>query len=186
MPPLGGMATTYSMSSNCQAFALGHSSGSIHLFSKGDNETFNDFSEQTLIVDPPTLNNPYIDINNEIASFSSVPVPLTDQNLLSDWPLTTTPKFRPTPVINPEIMENSRVHMGIVSVPNRIDFKRNQINDAAYQAYTDELESLASRTAFSLREFDVSIEKLNGTERNGRGESDSSGGAKVENGLAEN
>jgi hypothetical protein len=76
--------------------------------------------------------------------------------------------------------------MGIVSVPNRIDFKRNQINDAAYQAYTDELESLASRTAFSLREFDVSIEKLNGTERNGRGESDSSGGAKAENGLAEN
>jgi hypothetical protein len=59
-------------------------------------------------------------------------------------------------------MENSRVHMGIISVPNRIDFKRNQINDADYQSYIDELESLSSKTAFSLREFDVSIDKLNG------------------------
>ena len=61
------------MSGNCQAFAFGHSSGkkhltvlkrlflcssflfylgSLHLFSKGENETFNDFSEPTLIVEP--------------------------------------------------------------------------------------------------------------------------------------
>ena len=103
-----------------------------------------------------------MDIFNEIAPLSSVPVPLTDQALLSDWPLATTPKFRPTPVINTEIMENSRVHMGIISVPNRIDFKRNQIYDAGYQSYIDEFEKLANTTAFSLKEFDVNLEKSNG------------------------
>ena len=132
------------------------------MFSKGDNETFNDYSEQTLIVEQPVINNPYIDINNEVAPLSSVPVPLTNQNLLSDWPLETAPKFRPTPPIDPEIMENSRVHMGIISVPNRIDLKRNQINDANYQSYIGDLENLAKATSFSLKEFNVQLEKNDG------------------------
>ena len=47
-----GLATTFSMSSNAQCFAFGHSTGSIHLFTRGDNAQFNEFSEPTLIVEP--------------------------------------------------------------------------------------------------------------------------------------
>ncbi len=50
--PITGLATTFSMSSNSNAFAFGHSTGSIHLFNKGENELFNDFSEPTFFADP--------------------------------------------------------------------------------------------------------------------------------------
>lgn len=83
-------------------------------------------------------------------------------------------------------MENSRVHMGIISVPNRIDFKRNQINDLEYQSYIDELENLATKTAFSLREFDVSIDKLNGMEKTRENSSNDSSLHHTENGNNNN
>ena len=54
--------------------------------------------------------------------------------------------------------------MGIMSVPNRIDFKRNQINDSNYQAYIGDLEKLAQATSFSLKELDEQLEKPSVTE----------------------
>lgn len=85
MPPMG-MATTFAMSNNTQAAAFTHNSGSVHLFTKGENILFNDFSEETLFVDPPQVSNTYIDINNEIAPLSSISVPLSENNKYSsDW-----------------------------------------------------------------------------------------------------
>lgn len=55
VPP--GIATTFSRSSNSQSFAFGHSSGSVHLFSKGDNVLFNDYSEPTLFIEPVIIVN---------------------------------------------------------------------------------------------------------------------------------
>jgi len=84
--PLPGLATSFSMSENSQAVAFGHSSGSVHLFTKGENVLFNDFAEETLFVDPPHATNMYIDINNEIAPLSSIPVPLAEKgDYISDW-----------------------------------------------------------------------------------------------------
>jgi hypothetical protein len=40
------------MSETCQAVAFGHSSGSLHLFGKGDALQFNGYSVPTLFVDP--------------------------------------------------------------------------------------------------------------------------------------
>jgi len=84
--PLPGLATSFSMSENSQAVAFGHSSGSVHLFTKGENVLFNDYAEETLFVDPPHATNMYIDINNEIAPLSSIPVPLAEKgDYISDW-----------------------------------------------------------------------------------------------------
>lgn len=85
LPPMA-LATSFSMSENSQAVAFGHTSGSVNLFTKGENILFNDFSEETMFVDAPQTNNPYIDINNEIAPLSSIPVPLADKgSYISDW-----------------------------------------------------------------------------------------------------
>ena len=62
-PPIG-LASTFSVSENCQAIAFGHSSGSVHLFTKGENILFNDFSEPTLFIDAPQYSNTFIDINH--------------------------------------------------------------------------------------------------------------------------
>ena len=149
-----GLATTFSVSENCQAIAFGHSSGSVHLFSKGENILFNDFSEPTLFIDAPQYSNTFIDINNEIAPLSSVPVPLTDENsqkLISDWPKKVIkPNYRPTPVINSELLSNSRIIHGIISVPNRTEMKRNQVFNKTYQDGLEELNNKSFETAICL------------------------------------
>ncbi len=151
-PPIG-LATTFSVSENCQAIAFGHSSGSVHLFTKGENILFNDFSEPTLFIDPPQYSNTFIDINNEIAPLSSIPVPMTDnsQTLISDWPKKSNkPGYRPTPVINSELLNNSRIIHGIISVPNRFEMKRNQVFNKSYQDGLQELEKKSFETAILL------------------------------------
>ena len=46
-------STTFVMSETCNSMAFGHSSGSLHLFAKGDqNPQFNTYSVPTLFVDP--------------------------------------------------------------------------------------------------------------------------------------
>lgn len=151
-PPIG-LATTFCVSENCQAIAFGHSSGSVHLFTKGENILFNDYSEPTLFIDPPQYSSAYIDINNEIAPLSSIPVPLTEpnQSLISDWPKKfSKPGYRPTPVINSELLANSRIIHGIISVPNRLDIKRNQVFNKNYQDGLQELEKKSFETAIPL------------------------------------
>lgn len=163
MPPMG-LATTFSMSENSQAVVFGHSSGSVHLFTKGENVLFNDFSEQTYFADPPQFSNSYIDINNEIAPLSSIPVPMIEnENYVSDWEFSTKkPEYRPTPVINPEVLNNTRVIHGIISVPNRTSIKRNQIFDEHYEKLLSELDERSSQTSISL---DMMIQKPLETEK---------------------
>ena len=167
-----GLAHTFSMSDNCQAVAFGHSSGSVHLFTKGENVLFNDFSEETLFIDPPQFSNAYIDINNEIAPLSSIPVPLTNEKkLISDWPNNSAkPEYRPSPEINPELMNNTRIIHGIISVPNRLDMKRNQIFDNIYQESLKLLEIKSHESTIPLiqmikkEEFESTQVKIKGKE----------------------
>jgi PAB-dependent poly(A)-specific ribonuclease subunit 2 len=150
VPPLG-LATTFSMSENSQAFAFGHSSGSVHLFSNNENTLFNDYSEQTVFIDPPQLTSSYIDINNEIAPLSSVPVPIIENagNCISDWPKELTKyEYRPQPSL--PNLSNTRVIHGITSVPNRMNIKRNQIYNQAYMDEIKELEKKITETSIPL------------------------------------
>ena len=90
MPPTG-LATSFCMSENSQAIAFTHSTGSVHLFAKGNENNlggvlFNDFADETLFVEAPQASGMYIDVNNEIAPLSSVPVPLMEKGeYTSDW-----------------------------------------------------------------------------------------------------
>lgn len=157
MAPMG-LANTFSMSDNSQAAAFGHSCGSVHLFTKGENIIFNDFSEQTQFVDPPEIGNTYIDVNNEIAPLSSIPVPhIRNGDYVSDWKISSEKtEYRPTPVIDQKVMNNTRVIHGIISVPNRIGIKRNQIFDDNYKETISDLENKISETSISL---DLMIQK---------------------------
>ena len=112
--------------------------------------TFNDFSEPILT----QYSNTYIDIKDEMVPLSSVPVPLTDENsqkLISDWPKKVIkPNYRPTPVINSELLSNSRIIHGIISVPNRTEMKRNQVFNKTYQDGLEELNNKSFETAICL------------------------------------
>ena len=171
--PMGGMATTFSMSSNSQAFAFGHSTGSIHLFNKGENELFNDYSEQTFFSDPPQMSSNYIDINHEMAPLSSIPVPLNYSSLSSNWPNKDyMTKYRPTPPVSSELTDNARIINNIASVPNRINLKRNQIFNEDYEKCLDDIEHRSYETFIPLRElaplFSKPIETLPGESQNER------------------
>jgi hypothetical protein len=129
--------------------------------------TFNDFSEPTLT----RYSDTYIDINNEIAPLSSVSVPLTDENsqkLISDWPQALIkPSYRPTPVINSELLSNTRIRNGIISVPNRTKMKRNQMLNKTYQDIQEELNNKSFETAICLEHMiQKSLETKNNNNNN--------------------
>lgn len=96
-----------------------------------------------------------MDINDESVSLSSMPVPLTgEKTLVSDFPKSCiTYDYRPTPAINPELLSNARVIHGIMSVPNRINLKRNQIFNEAYQNQLNEYVKNSKETSMSLEEM---------------------------------
>ena len=74
--------------------------------------------------------------------------PNNQQTLASDWPIRehTAPRYRPTPPISSELLQNARVIHGITSVPNRSELKRNQLFNADYEAYVARLEQAAQST----------------------------------------
>ncbi len=62
------------MSETCQAVAFGHSTGSLHLFGKGENCQFNSYSVQTLFVDPVSMKKlDYLDYTRDICSTKFCP-----------------------------------------------------------------------------------------------------------------
>lgn len=162
--PLPGQATSFCMSENSQAVAFGHSTGSVHLFTKDENVLFNDFAEETLFVEPPQASNMYMDVNNEMAALSSIPVPFAEKgDYVSEWSLSSQkPEYRPTPVINQEILNNTRVIHGIISVPNRLEVNRNQISNDDYRQAMIDLRDRVAETSISL---DCMIQKPLDTEQ---------------------
>lgn len=58
---------------------------------------------------------------------------------------------RPTPKMSSELMENARVLNNIMSVPNRVGLKRNQIYNEAYKSHLADLEEKSRTTSYDLR-----------------------------------
>lgn len=50
-----------------------------------------------------------------------------------------------------ELMENARVLNNIMSVPNRVGLKRNQIYNEAYKSHLADLEEKSRTTSYDLR-----------------------------------
>lgn len=96
-----------------------------------------------------------MDINDKTQSFSNIPMPFTDELLISsnlpkDW---STYQYRPTPSIDEELLSNARVIHGITSAPNRINMKRNQVNDA-YKKCISKLGELSHKTIDNTNQSD--------------------------------
>lgn len=58
---------------------------------------------------------------------------------------------RPTPKMSSELMENARVLNNIMSVPNRVGLKRNQIYNEAYKNHLADLEEKSRTSSYDLR-----------------------------------
>lgn len=95
-----------------------------------------------------------------MAPISSVPVPMNDDYLISDWPTKELkPEHRPTPKISSELIDNARIIHNIMSVPNRCDLKRNQVYlNEDYERFLKEIEENSVRTSVNLEEF-VEVKK---------------------------
>lgn len=101
-----------------------------------------------------------MDINQEMPPLSSIPVPLTDEMPISEWPKEwCTYEYRPTPKIDDELTSNARVIHGIMSVPNRTAMKRNQDFQELYKAQLANLGEMAAGTFEDLTNLPVESEK---------------------------
>ena len=58
--------------------------------------------------------------------------------------------LRPTPVINQDLMNNTRVIHNIISVPNKVQMKRNQIYNTDYIENLKAMEKKAEETSIAL------------------------------------
>ena len=97
----------------------------------------------------PTSVGPYIDINDEMAPISSVPVPLTNEIPISTWTKEQCAnEYRPTPPIDEELLSNARVIHGITSVPNRNGMKHIQQLSESYRNCLSKFDERSKQTSF--------------------------------------
>ena len=97
-----------------------------------------------------------MDINQEMPQLSSIPIPLTDEIPISDWPKEwCICEYRPTVKIDDELTSNARVIHGIMSVPNRTAMKRNHGFNEVYKLQLANLAELCSSTFEDLAQLPV-------------------------------
>ncbi|XP_055936356.1 PAN2-PAN3 deadenylation complex catalytic subunit PAN2-like [Argiope bruennichi] len=138
----GADILTFDTSSSCQAFAFGDAAGYLHLYGASNEVQFNQFNRPTEFADSVEPFQP-IDINDEITPLSIIPMPHCEDKLLSDLP----PEFcqvvyRPTPPIDPLILNSMKMVRSIGYAPNPGNRRRNQV---PYQLDNKQLDSPVSR-----------------------------------------
>lgn len=78
---------TFDVSASKQALAFGDSEGCVHLWADSPEVTFNTYSRETDFALPCIVDTlPHLDWNQDLVPLSLIPVPLTSETLLSDWP----------------------------------------------------------------------------------------------------
>ncbi|XP_035212359.1 PAN2-PAN3 deadenylation complex catalytic subunit PAN2-like isoform X2 [Stegodyphus dumicola] len=118
---------TFDTSSSCQAFAFGDAAGYLHLYGASNEVQFNQFSRPTEFADSVEPLQP-IDINDEVTPLSTIPLPNCEGKLLSDWPPELCQvAYRPTPPIDPLILNTMKMVGSIGYAPNPANRRRNQV-----------------------------------------------------------
>jgi len=122
------MCLSFDVSASCHHMAFGDSTGSLHLFST-NSSTFNTFSRDTEFPDAVILDHlPQISVTDELASYASIPMPVTSHTLSSDWPSQfIEPGYRPPPEVDRQILQSMKMVGNIGYAPNPGTFRRNQI-----------------------------------------------------------
>lgn len=126
----GSVLTSLDVSSSSQAVGMGDNGGSLHLMSSSHTPIYNAFSRPTEFADAIEEYSS-IDINDTMAIYSSIPLPVTSSPLLSDWP----PEFikvvyRRTPPIDPEILRTMKMQGTVGYAPNPNTKRRNQVAES--------------------------------------------------------
>lgn len=84
---VGPLIMTFDVSASKQALAFGDSEGCVHLWADSPEVTFNTYSRETDFALPCIVDTlPHLDWNQDLVPLSLIPVPLTSESLLSDWP----------------------------------------------------------------------------------------------------
>lgn len=78
---------TFDVSASKQALAFGDSEGCVHLWTDSPEPSFNPYSRETEFALPCLVDSlPPLDWSQDLLPLSLIPVPLTTDTLLSDWP----------------------------------------------------------------------------------------------------
>lgn len=85
--PVGPLLMTFDVSASKQALAFGDSEGCVHLWTDSPEPSFNPYSRETEFALPCVVDSlPPLDWSQDLLPLSLIPVPLTTDTLLSDWP----------------------------------------------------------------------------------------------------
>ncbi|KAG8452458.1 hypothetical protein GDO86_004299 [Hymenochirus boettgeri] len=120
---------SFDVSSSKQVLAFGDSDGCTHLWSDTPDATFNTYSRDTEFALPCMVDNlPHLDWIQDLMPLSLIPMPLTSEPLLSDWPSTNSiPAPRRAPPVDPDILRNMKQVGFIGYSPNPRTKLRNQV-----------------------------------------------------------
>ncbi|XP_021234933.1 PAB-dependent poly(A)-specific ribonuclease subunit PAN2 isoform X1 [Numida meleagris] len=126
---VGPLIMTFDVSASKQALAFGDSEGCVHLWADSPEVTFNTYSRETDFALPCIVDTlPHLDWNQDLVPLSLIPVPLTSETLLSDWPAANSaPAPRRAPPVDPEILRTMKKVGFIGYAPNPRTKLRNQI-----------------------------------------------------------
>ncbi|KAM4796937.1 PAN2-PAN3 deadenylation complex catalytic subunit PAN2 isoform 3-T3 [Rhinophrynus dorsalis] len=120
---------SFDVSASKQVLAFGDSDGCVHLWADTHDATFNTYSRDTEFALPCMVDNlPHLDWIQDLMPLSFIPVPLTNETLLSDWPsANSTPAPRRAPPVDPEILRTMKQVGFIGYSPNPRTKLRNQV-----------------------------------------------------------
>uniref|UniRef100_A0A670HY15 PAN2-PAN3 deadenylation complex catalytic subunit PAN2 n=1 Tax=Podarcis muralis TaxID=64176 RepID=A0A670HY15_PODMU len=126
---VGQLIMSFDVSASKQAMVFGDSEGCVHLWTDSPEITFNAYSRETDFALPCIVDTlPHLDWNQDLMPLSLIPVPLTTESLLSDWPVSNSaPAPRRAPAVDPEILRAMKKVGFIGYAPNPRNKLRNQI-----------------------------------------------------------
>ncbi|XP_069509890.1 PAN2-PAN3 deadenylation complex catalytic subunit PAN2 isoform X5 [Ambystoma mexicanum] len=126
---VGQLIMSFDVSASKQALAFGDSQGCVHLWADGPSATFNGYSRETEFALPCMVDTlPHMDWSQDLIPLSLIPVPLTSEPLLSDWPTANSgPAPRRPPPVDPEILRTMKKVGFIGYAPNPRTKLRNQV-----------------------------------------------------------
>jgi PAB-dependent poly(A)-specific ribonuclease subunit 2 len=127
----GCSTVSMDISPSNQCLAFGDTANSLHLYSSVAEPVFNPYARDSEFADP-VEQFPPMDINDELAIYSSVPrphLPPGQTSYCSDfWPERFSRlAYRPTPEVEPEILKSMKVVGSIGYARNITNMKRNVV-----------------------------------------------------------
>ncbi|XP_025193303.1 PAN2-PAN3 deadenylation complex catalytic subunit PAN2 [Melanaphis sacchari] len=124
----GAMALSMDVSPSSQAIVIGDNVSTLHLFTTASSQ-FNTLARDTIFAQPmePLPCGP-INVTDELADYSSIPLPHCDGPLASELPEKFLTKiYRKTPSIDTNILSTMKMKGTVGYAPNPNNRKRNQV-----------------------------------------------------------